>query len=353
MYKNESKITEDGFGAHTFELTIPSITKEEFERIAMTAENTYISNDGNSICIYPERHGIRFFLNHTENNFYNIKAIVSPRRLIDESSQPMDILRASDDFDMLEALINQSIAECLGNNYCIETFKLSRLDFCVNIMLSESFSAERYVKLLKRSMKYNSYAEIMEFSDEVTNSAEKNKHSFRIRTGDMTFTAYDKYFQLENIGKSFDKISEAFLRLEIAINRDFIRSIEQTYLEKPANIEMISTLTSCSERFFKEFVRHNFFEGDYYDINAMKFLIASSNIKQKAKATMLDYADIQCRKQSHLSAKKHMSKTLGSKSKLKKMYSNFDMLKVYPISVSYRDKHGCKPVSGLYRIMDI
>lgn len=281
MYKNESKITADGFGVHTFELTIPSITKYEFERIVNCADKAYSCNDGNSIFIYPERHGIRFYLNHTENNFYNIKAIVSPRRLIDESSQPMDILRASDDFDRLESLINQSIAECLGNNYCIDNFKLSRLDFCVNIMLSESFSAERYVKLLKRSMKYNSCAEIMEFSDEVTNSAEKNKHSFRIRTGDMTFTAYDKYFQLENIGECFDKISEAFLRLEIAVNRDVIRSIEQTYLEKPDNIEIVSTLTSCSERFFKEFIKNNFFEGDYYDINAMKFLIASSGIKQK------------------------------------------------------------------------
>ena len=124
-------------------------------------------------------------------------------------------------------------------------------------------------------------------------------------------------------------------------------------MEKPDNIEIVSTLTSCSERFFKEFIKNNFFEGDYYDINAMKFLIVSSGLKQKAKATMLDYADVQCRKQSHLSAKKHMSKTLDSKSKLKKMYDNFDILKVYPISVSYRDKHGCKPVSGLYRIMGI
>ena len=353
MYKNESKITEDGFGVHTFELTIPSITKDEFERIVNCADKAFSCNDGNSIFIYPERHGIRFFLNHTENNFYNVKVIVAPRRLIDENANTVNILRASDDFDRLGFLTNQSIAECLGNNYCIDNFKLSRLDFCVNIMLSESFSAERYVKLLKRSMKYNDCAEIIEFPDEVTNAAEMNKHSFRIRTRDMTFTAYDKYFQLEDIGESFDKISEAFLRLEIAVNRDFIRSIEQPYLEKPANIEIISALTSCSERFFKEFVRHNFYEGDYYDINAMKFLIASSGLKQKAKATMLEYVDVQCRKQSHLSAVKHMSKTLGSKSKLKKMYSNFDMLKVYPISVSYRDKHGCKPVSGLYRIMGI
>lgn len=353
MYKNESKITEDGFGIHTFELTIPSITKDEFERIANSADKSFSRNDGNNICIYPDRRGIRIWLNHTENNFYNIKVIVAPRMLIDESSQPMDILRSSDDFDRVESLVNHSIAECLGNGYSIDSFRLSRLDFCVNIMLSENFSAERYVKLLKRSMKYNGCAEIIEFPDEDTNATEKNKHSFRIRTGDMTFTAYDKYFQLEDIGESFDKISEAFLRLEIALNRDLIRSIEQTYLEKPVNIEIISTLTSCSERFFKEFVKSNFFEGDYYDINAMKFLIASSNIKQKAKATMLEYADVQCRKQSHLSAKKHMSKTLGSKSKLKKMYDNFDMLKVYPISVSYRDKHGCKPVSGLYRIMDI
>ena len=76
MYKNESKITEDGFGVHTFELTIPSITKDEFERIVNSADKSFSCNDGNSIFIYPERRGIRFFLNHTENNFYNIKVLL-------------------------------------------------------------------------------------------------------------------------------------------------------------------------------------------------------------------------------------------------------------------------------------
>ena len=54
MYKNSCEITEDGFGIHTFELTIPYITKEEFERIGMNAEKSYINNDKNSICIFAE-----------------------------------------------------------------------------------------------------------------------------------------------------------------------------------------------------------------------------------------------------------------------------------------------------------
>lgn len=64
MYKNSCEITEDGFGIHTFELTIPYITKEEFERIGMNAEKSYINNDKNSICIYPKRRGVRIWLNH-------------------------------------------------------------------------------------------------------------------------------------------------------------------------------------------------------------------------------------------------------------------------------------------------
>lgn len=352
MYKNSCEITEDGFGIHTFELTIPYITKEEFERIGMNAENSYINNEKNSICIYPKRRGVRIWLNHTDNNFYNIKVIVSPRRLIDEESDAVNILRVSDDFDLLGYLLNESIHECLGEEYSIDSFNLSRLDYCVNIMLSESFSAERYVKLIKRSMKYNDSAEVIEYSDDVTDANEKNKHSFRIRTGNLTFTAYDKYFQLEKIGESYDKASEGFLRLEIAVNREVIHSIEESMQLESDNLNLIYLLTSCSENVFKGFIREHFYRGDYCYIDSMRFLIGISELKKKDKNTMLEYADMQCRKQSFLSAKKEMEKTL-SRSRLKKMYLNFELLGIYPISVSFRDKHGQKAIPGLHKILGI
>ena len=117
MYYNNYEITDDEFGVHTFELTIPCITKDEFERIGMNAENSFIKNDRNSICIYPKRRGVKILLNHTDNNFYNIKVIVSPRKLIDEESDAVNILREYDDFNLLGYLLNESIHECLGEEY--------------------------------------------------------------------------------------------------------------------------------------------------------------------------------------------------------------------------------------------
>lgn len=352
MYYNNYEITDDEFGVHTFELTIPCITKDEFERIGMNAENSFIKNDRNSICIYPKRRGVKILLNHTDNNFYNIKVIVSPRKLIDEESDAVNILREYDDFNLLGYLLNQSIHECLGEEYNMDSFNLSRLDFCVNIMLSESFSAERYVKLIKRSMKYNDSAEVIKYSDDVTDAADKNKHSFRIRTGNLTFTAYDKYFQLENIGESYDKASEGFLRLEIAVNRDEIRSFEESIQLESDNLNLIYILTCCSENVFKNYIRDHFYRGDYCYIDSMRLLIGISELKKKDKKVMLKYADMQCRKQSFLSAKKEMEKTL-SRSRLKKMYRNFELLGIYPISVSFRDKHGQKAIPGLHKILGI
>ena len=84
----------------------------------------------------------------------------------------------------------------------------------------------------------------------------------------------------------------------------------------------------------------------------MRFLIGISELKKKDKEIMLEYADMQCRKQSFLSEKKEMEKTL-SRSRLKKMYRNFELLGIYPISVSFRDKHGQKAIPGLHKILGI
>ena len=353
MYQNNYKITDDGFGVHTFELTIPSITRKEFERISNNAEKKYACNNGNRICIYSRQKGIRIYLNHTDLNFYNIKVIVALRQLIDCDAEAVSIFSESDDIDLLEEMLNDVFETHLGKEYTVDSFSLSRVDLCVNIMLSETFSAERYVKLIKRSMIYNDNAEIITFPEDVPEASEKNKHSFRINTGCTTFTAYDKYFQLEDIGENYEAVSESLLRLELAINRDMLREMKNVLSNDICNIEMLGYMAFTSRTWFEEYIKKHFLPGDYYYLSNMKTAIERSMLSTKLKNRMLEYSDIKWGKRSFTAVQNEILKQLGSDYKMKKMFNAFKCLDVYPISLAYRDKHGEKAVPGLYKIFKL
>lgn len=353
MYQNIFEITEDGCGVHTFELTMPSITRSEFEQISKKAVRKFYSKDGKNICIHPGIRGIRIYLNHTDLNFYNIKIIVAPRQVIDENAKAFSIFRSSDDFDTVRVSVDYAIEHYLGEGYTADDFSLSRVDLCVNIMLSEIFSAKRYVKLIRRSMIYNDRAEIITFPEDVPNAAVKNAHSFRINTGFTTFTAYDKYFQLNDIGESYETVSPALLRLELAINRDMIREIKNTLSKDFGNIKMVGYMAYTSRKWFEEYIKNHFLAGDYYYLSNMRTAIEKSKIRPKIKSRMLEYLEMQWGKRSFTTAKNEILELLGSDYKLKKMLKAFESLDVYPISLSYRDKHGEKAVPGLYKIFGL
>lgn len=351
MKNRKFKITNDGFGIHTFELTRSGISRDEFERITNKAKNSYFSKDRRNVCIYPSRKGVRILINYVDSKMYNVKVIVSAKRLIDEDASSLSIMNLYDNFELLDELVNDSLLECLGKGYTFESMCLSRIDLCVNVMLSESFSAERYVKLIRRSMRYDNSAKIVIFPDDISDSVEKNRHSFRIKTGGVTFTAYDKYFQLEDINESFDKESAGFLRLELAVHREAIHSVQSS--GEFDNSELLRFFTDSSEDFFKKYIENHFWAGDYYSLEYMRAAINLSDLKKKAKENMLFYADIQCQKHSFKAVCDCMFRLLGSKFKLNKVLSDFESIGVYPISLSYRDRHGDRSIPGLRKIFGI
>lgn len=348
MTKIRWEVTSDGFGIHTFELTKPSITREEYERILQKNKSRkYYPYYTGGIGIKTFNNGIRLFLNHTSDNFYNIKVIVSSKKLIDEESSPISIMQYNDSFEILNELVDAVLNECLGEGYNMESFSLSRIDLCVNIMLSNTFSAERYVKLIRKSMVYDDNAKIIVFPD----SIDRNKHSFRIEIGDYTFTAYDKYFQLEDIGECYDKESDALLRLEIAVHR---RVIHLKQMESEMNnLQTLRFLTKRSKAVFREYIKHHFFKGDYYTVNFMRCAVESSNYSKSQKEKMLSYIDMQQHKYSFHSVINNMLKDYWTVYRMNKLFSRFQKIDVYPISMAHRDGHGDRSVPGLWKLLGI
>ena len=356
MQHQNFSITKDGFGIHTFELNMPCITNKRLRKIMKHIAKNNINHfnipNSRNLVIYPSQEGMRVHLICAPNGINEIKVIVSPAKILDENAEPTAILTKGCDFNRLHQLVNSTIAEALGKDYHMDNFYLSRIDLCVNIMLSETYSAERYIKLIKRSMKYSKYDEVDEFNSDKPNSYNKNKHSFRIKTGMLVFTAYDKYFQLDDIGKNYDTMSKGMLRLEIAVDREHICKAERT-CNFTENIHTLEGYAQVSRDVFIDYIQKYFCEGSYYCLTAMRKMINESSFSRKAKLNMLTFAESQFSRKSFRSAKKHIIKELDSESKCRKIMEHFEILNMNPMSLAHRDKHGEEVIPGLYELLGI
>lgn len=347
MSNTNYQITDDGFGIHTFELTKSGISRAEFDRIVSGDVKKYYNNKTGSMYVYPMRKGVRIFLNCVNPNLYNIRVIVSAKKLIDEYSKATAILNINDDFDLLGDMVNDVLLECLGEGYTLNGMCLSRVDLCVNVMLSEKFSAERYIKLVKKSMMRIDNDNIDKFDD----SAEKNKHSFRVRTGRITFTAYDKYYQLEDIGENYTKESESLLRLELAIDSGLL--LQEKIAHEISNLSLLRALTIQSREVFQRYIENHFFDGDYYSADEINAAINFSDYNKIRKKNMHAYLEMQLYKHSFNSIVDELVENGWTDYRLKHLILMFEGINVYPVSMPYRDKHGDKWVPGLRRIFKI
>ena len=355
MKQHMYSITEDGFGIHTFELNIPNITNESFAQIMSGIEDNNINHyhkDDGSVIIYPSRQGIKIHLNRADNGIYGIRVVVSAAKLIDNNASPIAILNTESDFDCLYHYLNDTFEESLGEEYDIDSFYLSRVDCCVNIMLSESYSAERYIKLIRRSMNYGKRDKIHTFPSSELDSYEKNGHSFRVDTADYTFTAYDKYFQLEDIDEDYDAISDSMLRLEITVRRYHICALQREN-DLNENIKILEAFAVISRSIFEKYIHRYFSRGNYYCYNAMCDMIMDSSLSNKKKDSMLLFAHQQVYCDSYRNARKNFIENLSSKNQYYKAIKGFKLLNINPMSLSYRDKHGDECIPGLYYLLDM
>lgn len=345
-------LTEDGFGIHTFELNYSSEIWTKFYAILGNVySECQVYTINKNIAAIPKGHqGIRMYISRFDNA-WNIKAIVTPRMLLDNDSSPLSILRCCDNMKELEKRFNSVMVKILGEGFRLDDFSLSRVDCCVNIMLSETYSAARYIKLIRRSIMYNSNAEIIEYGSDDPNAEKKNRHNFRIKTGGLQFTAYDKYFQLEDRDEDYECISDSLLRLEIAVGRDHIRNVILNN-DLKHNRKIIEYFVDSSKMFFTDFVENHFCKGDYYSYQVMKCLISESDCTHKIKKRMLDFAKAQCNYDYFMNIKKKFLDEIGG-SKYGSMIKAFNRLEISPISLSTRDRHGQTMVPGLYTLLKL
>lgn len=155
---------------------------------------------------------------------------------------------------------------------------------------------------------------------------------------------------MNDIGECYEAASKALLRLELAVHRDLIRELSNNISESIRNIDMVGFLTNESRGWFEKYIKAHFLPGDYYYLSNMQNAIERSKLNRKLKYRMLNYSEMQCAKRTFTAVRNEMIQRTGSTYKLNKMLDAYRSLDIYPISISYRDKHGEKAVAGLYKI---
>lgn len=354
-FEKEYILTDDGFGVHTFELN-RSIKTKNFKEYYSVLKHVYSSGcrihtieRKREIQVFPKGYkGMRMYV-YRMNEVWGIRIIVTPRVLLDKNASPISILTSRDNMKELERILNYVIFDTFGGNYSLGSFHLSRIDCCVNVMLSKSYSAERYIKLIRRSVMYNSQDHIERYESDDPNADEKNKHSFRLYADGLTFTAYDKYFQLEDREEEYESVSDSMLRLEISLKR---HHIEKEILENDLrrNIKVIEHFVESSKEIFKDFVKIHFCKGDYYCYSFMVDIIAASDRAYNIKNRMLKFAKDQYNYESFMDIKKKVLNEIGV-NKYGTMIKAFKKLEISPISLPYRDQHGQTMIPGLYSLL--
>lgn len=287
----EYKITDDGFGIHTFELSISYMQKKEMNVILEHMREETINRiyyDDNCVIVYTKYPCLRIYLNQKKHMRY-IRVVVTANKVLHPEADYLSILNGNDDVDLLGMELDDMLTDIFGVEYGLDKFSLSRIDCCVNIMLSKDFSAERYVKLISRSLKCKP-DKIKRYDGDNDLSKNRNKHSFCAETSLGTFTAYDKYFQLDDIDLDYDAISDALLRIELKIDRRKMPQIIKDNLGKTGILEFY--LHNC-RKYFEDFISSKFNNGRYYTVEKMREIIANSDLKSCEKSHAQKHIDAQ------------------------------------------------------------
>lgn len=350
----ECAITNDGFGIHTFELSISHLCKDEMddimERIINEPLNRIYEEKHKSFCVHTQYSCLRIYLNQKKHMRY-IRVIVTANKVLYPEADYTSILNGNDDVALLGTNLNDMLTDVFGDEYCFDKFSLSRIDCCVNVMLPKNFSAERYVKLISRSMKCQEHL-IVEYDEDSEINKLRNKHSFRVKTAFGAFTAYDKYFQLEDINVNFEAVSDALLRLELEYDRKQIHAtMQNSDLEIHSNAEILAYYLHNSRSNFKNFIFRRFRKGRYYTVEKMREIIEKSDLKEFEKKHANKHIEYQCYAEHYCNAVKKSKKKLKSDRAFYNMLNNFEYLDMSPISLAYRDKHGDDSVPSLYELL--
>lgn len=268
--------TKDGLGIHTFMLR-REFDYKEYRSLKLTLQqHIIIRRDNGNECYIKSSYfahmgyyGITAEL-YMQKEHARLDIIVNPTNLLNDSYSQTSIFSKKE----LCRAVSDKLNEALSNiNLTVDSFILSRIDLCVNYIMTPEM-VETYIKLGKKSYKAHNVDKIL-FDD-----SESNQHSLTLKCRSYEVEIYDKEYEVAKRtaeplpAGSFGTI----LRIEARLDRDTIRQ----HIDYPEKLhKSLATFLEEEKNIMKGVMKYCFYSGVYTTLENALVLIKSSNFNQK------------------------------------------------------------------------
>ena len=317
------------YSPHTFELSL-TIDTENFYKWKNKA---YENAEGNHR-LYPKNGAIcddalkdkGVKIEYHDNTFKKkIKFIVNPTKLL--GGNDIKKLWKPNDSNISELLrdLKMHIKDYFDSKYKLGDFKLTRIDFTVNIKVSDEKNVSAYIKVLHNIGKVKGFGPKYDKNDKGIN----HDLSFDLEgnSNDIEFTAYDK--------ASVSKKEEAkgILRVEVRLKKQ--KAIAK-YTDETAVAKQIKSLSKNSKDIFLNIFTHIVPHGNYYKKKDAVKVVEDNIFKPKHREKMLQLIELVPKKKSLYLAQKEMNDR-----NIDKIMEMFAEINVSPVTISRRHNISC------------
>jgi hypothetical protein len=322
------------YSPHTFELSIVLNTDNFYRWINKAyknAEGKHRIYQKNGVLCDDALKDKGVKIEYHDNTYKKkIKFIVNPTKLL--GGNDIKKLWKPNNGNISELLrkLEAYVRDYFDSKYKLGDFKLTRIDFTVNINVGDRKKVSAYIKVLHNIGKVKGFGPKYDKDDEEINP----DLSFDLKgnSNDIEFTAYDK----EAVSKQEE--AKGVLRVEVRLKKQ--KAIGK-YTDETAVAKQIKSLVANSKGIFLDIFTHIVPCGDYYKKKEAVKLVEDNITKQKHREKMLQLIELVPKKKSLYLAQKEMNDR-----NIDKIMAMFAELNVSPVTISKR--HNIKSLKNLY-----
>jgi hypothetical protein len=325
------------YSPHTFELSLIIST----DNFCKWKNKAYENAEGNHR-LYPKNgilcddalkdKGVK--IEYHDNTFKKkIKFIVNPTKLLGGNDLKKLWKPNNDNISKLLRKLKEYIDGYFDSKYKLNDFKLTRIDFTVNINVGDKKNVSAYIKVLHNIGKVKGFGPKYDKDDDRIN----HDLSFDLEgnSNGVEFTAYDKEAVSER------KEANGILRVEVRLKKQ--KAIGK-YTDETATSKQIKNLAANSRDIFLDIFTDIVPCGNYYKKKEAVQLIEDNISKQKHREKMLQLIELVPKKKSLYLAQKEMNDR-----NIDKIVAMFAEINVSPVTISKR--HEMKYLKNLYSFL--
>lgn len=322
------------YSPHTFELSLVLNTDnfcKWIDKAYKNAEGKHRIYQKNGVLCDDALKDKGVKIEYHDNTFKKkIKFIINPTKLLGGNDVKKLWKPNNDNISKLLRKLKEHIDSYFNSKFKLNDFKLTRIDFTVNINVGDRKSVSAYIKVLHNIGKVKGFKPKYDKNDKKIDS----DLSFDLEgnSNGVEFTAYDKEAVSER------KEANGILRVEVRLKK---KKAISKYTDETAASKQIKSLAANSKYIFLAIFTHIVPSGNFYKKKEAVKLVEDNISKQKHIEKMLQLIELVPKKKSLYLAQKEMNDR-----NIYKVMEMFAEINVSPVTISKR--HNTNSLKNLY-----